>query len=76
MILFTASYCTPCKTVKKYLQDNGLDIPTYTHDITDQEGMAKAKEFNVEMFPTLINEAGERLVGSDKIISYFRGLGE
>lgn len=76
MILFTASYCTPCKTVKKYLQDNGLDIPTYTYDITDQEGVAKAKEFNVEMFPTLINEAGERLVGSDKIISYFRGLGE
>lgn len=72
-VLFTAEYCQPCKAVKKYLQENDIEVTVY--DITTSEGVELARKYSVGGVPTLM-DIPHRIVGADKIISYLRGLSE
>mgnify|MGYP006296402319 CR=1 FL=1 len=52
VIKFSASWCNPCKTLAKTLEEVKTDIPIESYDIDDNEQYAK--EFNIRSVPTLI----------------------
>lgn len=61
VIIYSASWCQGCKSVKKALTAKGI---AYTEvDIDTEEGMFKAKELGIRNIPvTFVN--GEKFVGS------------
>jgi len=70
ILLFTASWCGPCKVLKKTLQEMAEsyrnDINIYQINIEENEALTKI--FEVKSIPTLLfiknNEIEERLTGT------------
>lgn len=61
VIVYSASWCSGCKTVKKILTQK--EIPFTEVDIDTEDGMFKAKELGIRNIPvTFVN--GEKFVGS------------
>lgn len=49
---FTASWCQPCKTLAKILEQEGIDIPVV--DIDEQADLAK--KYGIRSVPTIVIE--------------------
>lgn len=49
---FTASWCQPCKTLAKILEQEGIDIPVY--DIDQHPELAR--KYNIRSVPTIVIE--------------------
>lgn len=60
MLLYSASWCQPCKQLKKMLDENNIEYTTI--DIDADPEVARAA--GVRGIPTLVNAAGERRVGA------------
>ena len=59
--VFSASWCSGCRIVKKVLSEKGIQFTEV--DIDTEEGMIKAKELGIRNIPvTFVN--GEKFVGS------------
>lgn len=52
LVVFSATWCSPCQQLKKKLQDVDLGIPVSTVDI-DSDTAATA-EYNIRGVPTLL----------------------
>lgn len=52
LVVFSASWCSPCQQLKKKLQDIDLGIPVSTIDI-DADPTATT-EYNIRSVPTLL----------------------
>jgi thioredoxin 1 len=50
--VFSATWCSPCKSLKKFLQEEDLGIQVTTYDIDSY--IELAKEYNVRSVPTSI----------------------
>jgi thiol-disulfide isomerase/thioredoxin len=50
--VFSATWCSPCKALKKFLQEEDLGIQVSTYDIDSY--IELAKEYNVRSVPTSI----------------------
>lgn len=61
VVVFSASWCTGCKTVKKVLQEKGIEYIEI--DIDTKEGMQLAKDNIVRNIPVTVVD-GEKYVGS------------
>lgn len=52
IVIYSASWCTACAALKRYLDSVGF---TYTEIDTDtEEGMNKAKALNIRSLPTSV----------------------
>lgn len=70
MKLFTATWCTNCAPVKKYISD--YEIQAEIIDIG--KNPEQAKEYNVRSLPTLVvDESGQSFVGAAAIMGYLKG---
>jgi thioredoxin 1 len=69
ILRFTASWCGPCKSLAKTLEQIETDIPIEVIDIDEQPDVAT--EYGIRGVPTLVmvedNNATKRLVGSKTI---------
>ena len=69
ILRFTASWCGPCKSLAKTLEQIETNIPIEVIDIDEQPDVAT--EFGIRGVPTLVmmedNVATKRLVGSKTI---------
>lgn len=64
LIRFTASWCQPCKTLAKNLEQAGLDIPIEVVDIDENEELAT--KYGIRSVPTVVmnrNNDERRFVG-------------
>tara|TARA_R110000782_G_scaffold171531_1_gene263282 strand:+ start:434 stop:682 length:249 start_codon:yes stop_codon:yes gene_type:complete len=52
-ILFSASWCGPCKTLKKYAKDNDISF-TSVYDIDTEEGAELSALHGIRGVPTVI----------------------
>lgn len=59
--VFSASWCSGCKTVKKVLSEKGVEFTEV--DIDTEEGMLKAKGLGIRNIPVTF-VGGQRFVGS------------
>jgi len=64
--IFGAAWCGNCSTAKKALDTIGF-VYEYVDIDTD---MDQAQANNIRSLPTMITEAGDRLIGSAKIIEF------
>lgn len=72
-LLLTASFCQPCQQVKKYIQENGMDVEIV--DVTEQPEVAS--EYGIRSVPVLIVDNGlNRFTSSGSIIKYLGGVNE
>lgn len=67
-VLVSASWCQPCKMVKKYISDNNIEVTMLDAD-TDMDEVAKLR---VRGLPTMV-VGDERYVGAEQIINYLEG---
>ena len=69
ILRFTASWCGPCKTLAKNLEESNLSVPIEVIDIDVQSDIAV--EYGIRGVPTLIlldeNIEVKRLVGSKTV---------
>jgi glutaredoxin len=66
--LLGATWCTPCKRVKNFLDDKGI---SYTYlDIDTEEGLELAKDWAVRSVPSMAID-GKIYVGDTKIMEMF-----
>jgi thioredoxin 1 len=69
ILRFTASWCGPCKSLAKTLEQIETNIPIEVIDIDEQPDVAT--EYGIRGVPTLVmvedNNATKRLVGSKTI---------
>ena len=69
ILRFTASWCEPCKTLAKNLEESNLSIPIEVVDVDVQSDIAV--EYGIRGVPTLIlldeNIEVKRLVGSKTV---------
>tara|TARA_R100001594_G_scaffold53735_1_gene87274 strand:+ start:12467 stop:12676 length:210 start_codon:yes stop_codon:yes gene_type:complete len=65
MILFTADWCTQCKPIKQFLDNNTRDVEVVNVDT--ESGEELMQKYNVRGLPTLISN-GENIVGAAKIM--------
>ena len=52
-ILFSASWCNPCKALKKYAKENDISF-TSVYDIDSEEGAELSSLHNIRGVPTVI----------------------
>ena len=66
VLRFTASWCQPCKSLAKNLEDIKTDIPIEVYDIDEKTNIAV--DFGIRGVPTLVMMDGnteiKRMVGS------------
>lgn len=67
MILLTSNSCAPCKIVKKFIDDNGLQDKVKTIDINTTEGRKLVQDQGVRTVPTMITSFGN-VVGQKPIL--------
>lgn len=67
-VLVSADWCSQCPVVKKYIEDNGVDVTMLDAD-TDFEEVAKLR---VRSLPTMV-VGEERYIGAEQIINYLEG---
>lgn len=76
-VLFSASWCSPCKTLKTQLKAANVEVETIVVD-EDAEGMDIAKENSVRTVPTAIvfedGKATKVMNGVQDILSHFLHL--
>jgi thioredoxin 1 len=69
ILRFTASWCGPCKTLAKNLEESNLSVPIEVVDVDVQSDIAV--EYGIRGVPTLIlldeNIEVKRLVGSKTV---------
>lgn len=65
-VLFTASWCRPCKELKQWMFNKGISLPHANID----EAPETAKQVGVKKVPTLRLASGELLVGREEIKPY------
>jgi glutaredoxin len=81
--IFGATWCANCKTAKQFLEANGYIVseqretsapyeanPKYVRYVNIDEFPDEAQANNIRSLPTLITEAGDRVIGSAKIKEY------
>lgn len=65
VLRFTASWCGPCKSLAKTLEDIKTDLPIEVYDIDENQSLAV--EYGIRGVPTMImmneNVEEKRLVG-------------
>jgi len=67
-VLIGAEWCNPCKRVKSFLDNRGIDY-VYV-DVDTEEGMGLAKDWSIRTVPSMEVD-GNIIVGEDKIIGAF-----
>jgi glutaredoxin len=68
MILFTASWCANCPSVKKYIEENSIEGVELV-DVDSQPEIAAQN--GVRGLPTLVDK-NDVVVGAEKIINYLK----
>lgn len=64
--IFGAEWCGNCKTAKQFLDAQGVD-----HEYIDIDKFPDvAQAHTIRSLPTMITEAGDRVIGSAKIKEY------
>jgi len=67
-VLIGATWCGPCKRVKNFLDNKGVD---YTYiDIDTDEGLALAKDWSVRSVPSMSVD-GKVVSGDKEIMEMF-----
>jgi glutaredoxin len=76
VVVYSASWCAGCKTLKNSLNKVGIEFTEV--DIDTPEGMTKAKELNIKSIPvTTIGELkyiGSKVETIKEIIFHLEGL--
>jgi len=67
-VLIGASWCAPCKQVKEFLDNRGIDY-TYV-DIDTEQGMELAKDWGIRSVPSMSVE-GTIVTGDVKIMEAY-----
>jgi len=67
-VLIGAEWCNPCKRVKTFLDNRGIDY-VYV-DVDTEEGMGLAKDWSIRTVPSM-EVGGNIIVGEEKIIGAF-----
>lgn len=67
-VLITSSWCSSCPSVKKYIEQNNIEVTMLDAD-TDFEEVNKLR---VRSLPTMV-VGEERYVGAKQIIDYLEG---
>jgi len=67
-VLIGAEWCNPCKRVKSFLDNRGIDY-VYV-DVDTEEGMGLAKDWSIRTVPSMEVD-GNIIVGEEKIIGAF-----
>jgi len=79
VILFSASWCAPCKQLKEFTNNNGMSF-SKVYDIDTDEGSEAARKFGVRGVPITIamKDGGEskRVIGFNinEINEIFKGI--
>ena len=69
-VLLSASWCAPCKEVKKYIETHRMDV-----DIIDVDSNQEVVEkYKIRSVPVLVVDEFTRFTSSNSIISYLGGL--
>jgi len=76
VVVYSAPWCSGCKTLKNSLNKAGIEFTEV--DIDTPEGMTKAKELNIKSIPvTMIGELryiGSKVETIKEIIFHLEGL--
>lgn len=73
IVMFSASWCTPCKQAKPIFEQISRETPEAYFQIVDiDENRAMAEDFNVTKVPTFMlienNEEVSRLAGAQNVV--------
>ncbi|UOL48658.1 hypothetical protein [Pseudomonas phage Astolliot] len=69
-LLFSAPWCGNCKGVKTKVDEIGFEHQYINIDLEDNTALVA--EHVIRSLPTLITEAGDRLVGAAKILDFLK----
>lgn len=67
MKLLVGKFCTPCKMLKTWLKDQGIDV----EEIFAEDNYDLIEELKITQTPTLILDDNTIIVGKDAIQEYF-----
>ncbi len=68
-VLLGASWCAPCKMVKQFLDNRGVDYEFL--DLDTEDGMALAQERGIRSVPTMVIDNETILIGDKPIKEAF-----
>ena len=75
LVIFTATWCGPCKQIKKWLDLSNVEYGTNLDKITfiDIDNPNETIPLEIKSVPTLIDKEGEKIIsGANSIIDYLR----
>jgi len=70
MELYTAAWCDPCKQLKRWLEQKGIEVTII--DIDEQPEKVKGRK--IRSLPTLVLDNYETRVGNEQIRPYLEEL--
>ena len=75
LVIFTATWCVPCKQIKKWLDLSNVEYGTNLDKITfiDIDNPNETIPLEIKSVPTLIDTESEKIIsGANSIIDYLK----